>query len=387
MAQPGSLYLGKSAEPSCGADEVLLQTEAVSICSTDVSYYRGHLSSPLWPLTPGHEYVGRVVEIGSRLKGRVRVGDRMSYWGQTDFGGMAEYRAIRPILPGQTEETGYFTARGFTDADQAAAIVLPGHLPSELATAVEPLTSVLRSLLLNPPRPGDRCAVLGSGPSAILALQVLHKAMGADVMVLDRNADRLRIAARHGAGQVFDPVGQAEELMEMAARGHGDVVDYVFDALPHIESPGTGPDVREMAMGLLRPAGTYVIYGASAIPQRISTWAILAKGLTLRAAPFDVDALPMARSARILEIALRYMASGLIDASPLFSEIVELQDEEAVIDTFERYGAVHSMKTCMLAGSSTGRAQIVRARSADRFEAASLEKFSTTSRCQAATPA
>ncbi|WP_051965543.1 zinc-dependent alcohol dehydrogenase [Kitasatospora mediocidica] len=351
MARPGSLRIKESAVPSCGADEALLQTEAVSICSTDVSYHRGHLSSSVWPLTPGHEYVGRVVEVGSRLNSRVHVGDRMSYWGQTDFGGMAEYRAIRPILPGHTEETGWFTDRGFMDADQAAAIIIPPDLPSELATAVEPLTSVLRSLLLNPPRPGDRCAVLGAGPSAILALQVLRKVMGAEVMVLDRNTDRLLVAARYGAARVFDPIGQADELVEMAAREHGQVVDYVFDALPCIES-GNGPDVRELAMGLLRPAGTYVVYGASAIPQRINTWSILAKGLTLRATPFDVSSFPMARSARVLEIALHYMTSGLVDVSPVFSEAIDLQDEAAVIRAFEQYGAASSMKTSMLAGDA-----------------------------------
>ncbi len=348
MSQPGQLRLGSVADPVCQPDEVVLRTEAVSICSTDVSYFRGHLSSQTWPLVPGHEYVGRIVEVGSRLADALRPGDRLCYWGQTDFGGMAEFRAIRPLLPGQSErETTWFTERGFTDADQAAAVVVPPHLPSGLATALEPLTSVLRSLLSNPPRPGDTCAVLGCGPSSVLAVQVLRHHLGADVIVLDRDENRLRTALRCGARRGFNPVRQAGEIAQLIGDTQGKVVDYVFDALPHIDA-GTGVDVRELAMGMLRPGGTYVLYGASALPQQISTWLILAKGLELRAAPFDVAAFPMARSARVLELAVRLVTSGLVDVRPVFTKTVDLRDEKGVVEAFERYGRDGAMKTSMV---------------------------------------
>lgn len=348
MSQPGQLRLGSNADPVCQPDEVVLHTEAVSICSTDVSYFRGHLSSHTWPLIPGHEYVGKVVDVGSRLTGLLRPGDRLCYWGQTDFGGMAEYRAVRPLLPGHTDrETTWFTERGFTDADQAAAVIVPPDLPSGLATALEPLTSVLRSLLVNPPRPGDTCAVLGCGPSSVLAVQVLRRHLGVDVIVLDQDEERLRTALSCGAGRGFNPIRQADEIMQLIGDHRGQVVDYVFDALPHIK-PGEGGDVREMAMGMLRPGGTYVMYGASALPQQISTWMILAKGLKLRATPFDVDAFPMARSARVLELAVGLVTSGLVDVRPVFTRTVDLHDEEGVVEAFVRYGSGGSMKTSMV---------------------------------------
>jgi hypothetical protein len=39
-----------------------------------------------------------VVEVGERSDPRVSVGDRLTYWGQTDFFGLAEYRVITPRL-------------------------------------------------------------------------------------------------------------------------------------------------------------------------------------------------------------------------------------------------------------------------------------------------
>jgi L-iditol 2-dehydrogenase/threonine 3-dehydrogenase len=150
-----------------------------------------------------------------------------------------------------------------------------------------------------------------------------------------------------GAGRGFNPIRQADEIMQLIGDHRGQVVDYVFDALPHIK-PGEGGDVREMAMGMLRPGGTYVMYGASALPQQISTWMILAKGLKLRATPFDVDAFPMARSARVLELAVGLVTSGLVDVRPVFTRTVDLHDEEGVVEAFVRYGSGGSMKTSMV---------------------------------------
>ncbi|MFF7990564.1 zinc-binding dehydrogenase [Kitasatospora xanthocidica] len=367
MTSPGEINRTLVPDPECREDEILLQTEAVSICSTDVSYFRGHLFSEEWPIIPGHEYVGRVVEVGKRLRDDVRPGDRVTYWGQTDFGGMAEYRALRPLFPGRLGvETAWYTGRNFYDADQAAAVVLPPHVPSDLASVIEPLTSVLRSLLLNPPKPGDTCVVLGCGPSAQLAVQVLHRHLGAGpITVLDRNGDRMDVALRHGASHAFNPDTQAADLEAYVREHHDQYADYVFDALPHIAAParsagqtgqtgqtGTpGKDIREIAMGLLRPGGSYVIYGATAVPQRLNTWMILAKGLKLLSTPFDVRSFPMARSAHVTAVALRLVESGLVDPAPLITTRACLDDEDAVREAFTGYGRGASMKTSLLAPS------------------------------------
>jgi threonine dehydrogenase-like Zn-dependent dehydrogenase len=356
MNAPGKLERTIVPDPECGPDEILLSTEAVSICSTDVSYFRGHLFPEAWPIIPGHEYVGRVLEVGRRLRDDVKPGDRVTYWGQTDFGGMAEYRALRPLFPGRVGlETTWYTERNFYDADQAAAVILPPTVPSDLASVIEPLTSVLRSLLLNPPKPGDTCVVLGCGPSALLAVQVLDRYLGAgSVMALDRNDQRLAAAASLGASICLNTDTQGPELETFMREHHDQYADYVFDALPHIDPPSShgaaeGKDIREQAMGLLRPGGTYVVYGATAVPQRISTWMILAKGLRLRSTPFDVRLFPMSRSANVTNVALRLVETGLVDVHPLVTSRVALDDESGVLGAFTRYGEGASMKTSMLA--------------------------------------
>ncbi|HEV2778655.1 MAG TPA: medium chain dehydrogenase/reductase family protein [Actinophytocola sp.] len=334
-------------DPICGPDEILMRTEAVSICSTDVSYYRGHLFPARWPIVPGHEYVGRVVQIGSRLEQDIRLDDRLVYWGQTDFWGMAEFRTIRPLLPQHRLETSWYTQRNFYDADQAAAVVVPAEIPASLATIVEPLTSVLRSLLTNPPRPGDVCVVLGCGPCGLLAVQVLHKYLGAGlVVVADRDPARLRVALELGADQAFNTDLDTTELEAIVRNNHDSFADYLFDALPHVTvANGDGKDVRQLGMGLLRPGGTYVVYGATETPQMINTWLILAKGLRLVAAPFDVRLFPMARSAHVARIALSLIRDGVIKAERLVTRSIRANDEAAISEAFANYGANGDLKT------------------------------------------
>jgi L-gulonate 5-dehydrogenase len=224
---------------------------------------------------------------------------------------------------------------------------VPDSLSSTVATLIEPLTSVLRSLLINRPKPGDTCAVLGCGPSASLAIQILDRYLGVgSIIALDHDDSRLKMAQKLGASSVFNTKTQASTIDDAIRSHHDQYVDYVFDALPHV--PATAPDERdprELAMGLLRPGGDYVVYGASAVPQHINMWMILAKGLNVRATPFDVRAFSMRQSARVLEIASLLLANGIIDGQPLITQTVSLLDSEAVLHAFTDYGADGSMKT------------------------------------------
>lgn len=369
MDGPGEIRLASLPDPACGPDEILVATEAVSVCSTDVSYFRGHLFPLAWPVVPGHEYVGEVIEVGGALSGQISIGQRVTYWGQTDFGGMAEYRVLRPIFAhhDRAQESSWYTERNFFDADQAAAVVVPAEMDSTVASIVEPLTSVLRSLMVNPPQPGDSCVVLGCGPSAQLAIQVLTRYFGVStITAVDRIDARLELARLHGAAFTFNTVADGLAV-EQLVRDHQDhYADYVFDALPHVAAGHAGEDIRELAMGLLRPGGRYVIFGATAVPQHFNTWLILAKGLHLRATPFDVRLFSMRRSAHVAQVALNMVKAGVVEVAPLVTDRIPFDDESTVQRAFEGYGDDSgSMKFTLCttrAVSTRGPEPIVRSR-------------------------
>lgn len=116
---PGSFQRGTLELDAPDCDEILLESISVSVCSTDVSYFEGNLVPDSYPVVPGHEYCGRVVESGRNVKS-VAKGDIVTYFGQSDFGGLAKYRKIRPVFPGEYKKKPFETHRYFFDDQHAA---------------------------------------------------------------------------------------------------------------------------------------------------------------------------------------------------------------------------------------------------------------------------
>src|SRR5882757_6973538 len=63
------------AEPSIGPKDVLVRSRACGICGTDVHIWEGEFF-PTYPLVPGHELAGEVVDVGRDVQG-LAVGDRV----------------------------------------------------------------------------------------------------------------------------------------------------------------------------------------------------------------------------------------------------------------------------------------------------------------------
>lgn len=77
FAAPGApLQLARVAVPVPADNEVLLRVCACGVCRTDLHIADGELHPSRWPLTPGHEVVGRVQRLGRRVAG-LDVGERV----------------------------------------------------------------------------------------------------------------------------------------------------------------------------------------------------------------------------------------------------------------------------------------------------------------------
>jgi propanol-preferring alcohol dehydrogenase len=72
----GALSLEETQPAALDEHQVRLQVLACGVCRTDLHLLDGELPQAVYPVTPGHEIVGRVVEAGSRVT-EFRVGDRV----------------------------------------------------------------------------------------------------------------------------------------------------------------------------------------------------------------------------------------------------------------------------------------------------------------------
>jgi threonine dehydrogenase-like Zn-dependent dehydrogenase len=340
LVGPRQTILADLPRPATPADGLLMKTRCVSICSTDISFYEGHLFPSEYPVILGHEYLGQVVEIGPEFANPdITLGDRIVYWGQTDYDGFAEYRTLRPIFSGEIKEDVLQADRNFCDDRRAAAVKVPDELDDLEASFIEPTTGALRSVLANPPRIGDRVLILGAGPIGIIAGSVMKKVLATNqVMSVDANPHRNAHAREHFSDRAFRP----EELVSEVGDS---TFDYVFDALPTVKVDDEAKDPRRIAMRKLKPGGRYVLYGASQEMQRFDTWLMLAKGINITASAFDVTSFPMHRTANVIASAMRMLLTGIVNGKRLRTAVHPFTDYEGLVEIFRNYRSTADLKT------------------------------------------
>lgn len=185
----GKLQFEEIADPKIKSKEVLVEVKAVGICGSDIPriYKTGTYS---YPLIPGHEFSGTVVEIGAEVdrgwKGK-RVGifplipcmtcepcknghyelcRKYSYLGSRVDGGFAEYVAV----PEQN------------------LIELPDTVSFEVAAMLEPMAVAVHAIRSMKPEVGETVAVCGLGTIGIL-LTMFLKEIGISNIVAIGNKD------------------------------------------------------------------------------------------------------------------------------------------------------------------------------------------------------
>ena len=198
MQGPRKLSVSHVARPSPPEGWALVRSGAVGICGTDKAFYRG--TYPLFkkPLIPGHEVSGVVVEGPENLVGARVVSEINFSCGRCDLcrGGLYTHCTRKLTL-------GIDFDGGMAEYFVAPAWALHTHnLPHEEAFAAEPLAAVINAFRLEPPRPGWRIAVLGTGFISHLAVQVLRHWSYRPVVVARDGSPKIEAFRRLGADVV-----------------------------------------------------------------------------------------------------------------------------------------------------------------------------------------
>ncbi|TRM57526.1 chaperonin 10-like protein [Schizophyllum amplum] len=242
--------------PKVGDNDVLLKVSVCGICGTDLHIHEGEFIAK-FPLIPGHEAVGSVVEMGKNVKG-FDVGDRCV----ADVGVTCDncfYCRRGDIL--YCED---FKARGVSsDGGFAEYIVYPQHklykiknMTDEEATLMEPAACALHGLDKLAPPVGIEVLLMGAGPTGLILAQLL-KLNGAVRIVLAANKGiKMDIAKELGVADEYieldrqNPEAQWQKLKEANPYG--------FDVV--VEATGVEKLANE-SINYVRRGGTLMIYG------------------------------------------------------------------------------------------------------------------------------
>jgi D-arabinitol dehydrogenase (NADP+) len=262
--KPRSFAVTQVAAPHADAGEVRLRVVAAGVCGTDGHLHEGQFD-PVYPLTPGHEIVGEVDEVGAGVS-NLRVGQRVVLDNMQSCGTCASCRRARPAFCRQLVAQGVNAPGGF-----AEFIVAPAgkchpadDLDPEVAVLAEPTACVMHGLDVLSLQPGSDVLIFGAGPTGLLLAQLLRHAGAHRVTVAAPTPFKLEIAARHGADETVQmdrerPGNALARLRELAPEGF----DVVIDATGAV-------GVLEQCIALTRDGGTVFVYGMTDESDRLS---------------------------------------------------------------------------------------------------------------------
>lgn len=312
--------------------ELLCETDAVirvaltTICSSDLHILRGAVPRAKPGIILGHEFVGEVVETGSRVR-TVACGDRVAVNVET-FCGTCFY-CRHGWVNNCTDKNGGWALGCRIDGGQAEYARIPfadqglTRIPDNVSYQQALFTGDLLSTGywaadLSEITAGDTVAVIGAGPAGLCALMCAALRRPARLIAVDLSDSRLETVRRnHLADMVLNPLrDNVPEAVAAVTEGRG--ADRVIEA-------AGGKDTFEMAWKTARPNAVVTLLAMYEEPQVLPLPDMYGKNLIFKTGGVDA-----CRCAEILELISR----GELDTSPLITHRGKLEDAEKAYEIF-----------------------------------------------------
>ena len=234
----GPITIEQVPDPELPPDGVIIKVEASGLCRSDWHGWMGHDPDIHLPHVPGHELAGSVVEAGKKVQkwkagtrvtlpfvcgcghcpecqcGNEQVCDNQFQPGFTAWGSFAEYVAIR------------YADNNLVNLPDEIDFVTASSLGCRFITAYRAVVQQARIL------PGQWLAVHGCGGVGLSAVMI-GKALGAQVVGIDINDDKLDAALKLGATAVVNSFSHPDVITavrSITGRGAHASIDALGDA-------------------------------------------------------------------------------------------------------------------------------------------------------------
>jgi L-iditol 2-dehydrogenase len=224
-------------------DEVKIQLIYGGICGSDLSVFKGELPHATYPVRPGHELLGVVVEKGENAA--YDIGTRVvvlpnTYCGTCDlcvkgYTNICRYKSSLGV-----NVDGGFSQQFLISSKYVFPV--PDDLPDEKAVLVEPFAVVVHAFKKVNVTKDTTVAVIGCGNEGMIAAALAHH-LGAKVTAVDINPHKFQLAKKIGDIRTLFPHELEHETF-----------DVVFEAA------GTKSAV-EQAIQIASPGGDIVLIG------------------------------------------------------------------------------------------------------------------------------
>ncbi|MEA3125622.1 MAG: alcohol dehydrogenase [Caballeronia sp.] len=332
---PGGKSLDDRPMPKLlSATDAIVKVTRTTICGTDLHILKGDVPTCEPGRILGHEGVGVIEAVGAAVS-TFKAGDHVlisciTSCGKCDYcrrgmyshcttggwilgnkidGTQAEYVRIP-----HAETSLYPIPAG---ADEDALVMLSDILPTGFECGV----------LNGNVQPGSTVAIVGSGPIGLAALLTAQFYAPAQIIVIDRDANRLEVARNFGATACVnnasgDPVA---EIMKLSG---GIGVDCAIEA---VGVPGS----FELCESIIAPGGTIANVGVHGVKVDLHMEGLWDRNITITTRLVDTVSTPML---------LKTVGSGRLEAGMLITHRFALDDVLKAYETFSQAADTHALK-------------------------------------------
>jgi (R,R)-butanediol dehydrogenase/meso-butanediol dehydrogenase/diacetyl reductase len=304
-----------------GPREVKLQVKYAGICHTD---YTEITKGPIYisatphprtgrsiPLVIGHEFSGRVVEVGKDVR-RLKLDDRVAVHCVDSCGNCYYCRQSKYVLCPTSATIGFNRDGGFGEW-----VVVPEDCCYRLADGVsylagalvEPLSVAMHAVHQAQPDLGARVAVVGGGTVGLCVVQALRATGASQIFVVEIAQAKKALALELGASAFINPLKEnAAEAIQELTDGRG--ADVTFECV--------GIDATlNTSLQVTRPGGKICVVGVFAAPTSFNFNDLLKHEKALVTTIAYGDEFPTV---------IAMLADGRIKAEPMITRTVTLPD-------------------------------------------------------------
>ncbi len=297
--------------PEISSDEVLVQIKACGICHGDVYLVKGERKPSKWPIVPGHEASGIIVEKGDNVTD-FGIGDRVvlyplltcnrcSYCLQGRENLCINARSIGKDVDGAFAEYIKIPQNNVFKLGNSISFEEGGILTDALAT---PFHAINRANI----KMGDTVVIFGLGGLGMSALQILNL-LNVEIIAVEISERKLEIAEEFGISEGINPrkVDVVRKIKELTGKG-ADV------AIELVGSPVT----MEQAIQSVKLGGRVVIVGYTTKSFSLEPYYLMGKEIEIIGSRWSLRS----DLIKLIELAEK----GMIDPGRIITHKFHLED-------------------------------------------------------------
>ena len=261
--KPFAPFAFERREPT--AHDVVIDILFCGVCHSDLHTARAEWEGTVFPCVPGHEIVGRVLQVGTHVK-NFNVGQTVGVGCMVDScqscascaEGLEQYCEVgfTGTYNSPDKHTGGITYGGYSDkivVDEKFVL----HISDKLDPAAAAPLLCAGITTYSPLRhwnagPGKKVGIVGLGGRGHMGVKIAH-AMGAHVVLFTTSPDKKEDALRLGANEVVI----SKDATQMAE--HVNSFDFILNTV-------AAPHSLDAFLVLLKREGTMTLVGAPATP-------------------------------------------------------------------------------------------------------------------------